>query len=83
MARPSRVPRLSARAALQDRHGRVLGVVGAGGIGHQLSDRIRVNAWDQVAFIVVLILAAVAVIDALSRALRRSVLGEAGARRAI
>jgi phosphonate transport system permease protein len=61
----------------------ILGVVGAGGIGHQLSDRIRVNAWDQVAFIVVLILATVAVIDALSRALRRGVLGEAGARRAV
>jgi phosphonate transport system permease protein len=61
----------------------IRGVVGAGGIGHQLSDRIRVNAWDQVAFIVGLILVAVAVIDALSRALRRGALGEAGARRAV
>ncbi len=59
----------------------ILGVVGAGGIGHQLSDRIRVNDWDQVAFIVLLILGAVALIDALSRAVRRQALGEARAPR--
>lgn len=59
----------------------ILGVVGAGGIGHQLSDRIRVNDWDQVAFIVLLILAAVAVIDVISRAIRRRGLGEAAGHR--
>jgi len=59
----------------------ILGVVGAGGIGHQLSDRIRVNDWDQVAFIVLLILAAVAVIDVISRAIRRRARGEAAGHR--
>jgi len=49
----------------------ILGVVGAGGIGHHLSDRIRVNNWDQVAFIVIMILIVVALIDTLSGRLRR------------
>ncbi|HEY4250122.1 MAG TPA: phosphonate ABC transporter, permease protein PhnE [Roseomonas sp.] len=48
----------------------ILGVVGAGGIGLALADRIRINNWDQAAFIVLLILAAVAVIDWGSRLLR-------------
>jgi phosphonate transport system permease protein len=61
----------------------ILGVVGAGGIGHQLSDRIRVNNWDEVAFIILLILGTVAVIDAISGVVRRQVLGEAGARRLV
>jgi Esterase-like activity of phytase len=34
-------------------------VVGAGGIGLQLADRIRVNNWDEVAFILIMILVAV------------------------
>jgi phosphonate transport system permease protein len=49
----------------------VIGIVGAGGIGAQLTDRIRLNAWDEVCFIVLLILVAVGGIDALSRRLRR------------
>jgi phosphonate transport system permease protein len=49
----------------------ILGVVGAGGIGHHLSDRIRVNSWDQVAFIVIMILIVVALIDGMSGRLRR------------
>lgn len=49
----------------------ILGLVGAGGIGLALSDRLRINNWDEVAFIVLLILAMVAVIDTGSRALRR------------
>ncbi|MBR0673798.1 phosphonate ABC transporter, permease protein PhnE [Neoroseomonas soli] len=48
----------------------ILGVVGAGGIGLALSDRIRINNWDEAAFIVLMILAMVAVIDLLSRAIR-------------
>lgn len=44
----------------------ILGVVGAGGIGFELADRIRVNEWQQVGFLILLILAAVAVIDAAS-----------------
>jgi phosphonate transport system permease protein len=56
----------------------ILGVVGAGGIGLQLSDRIRVNNWDEVGFIVLLILATVTAIDLLSRALRLRLIGAAG-----
>ena len=48
----------------------VLGVVGAGGIGYHLVERIRQNNWDEVAFLVLMILAAVTAIDAASRALR-------------
>lgn len=54
----------------------ILGVVGAGGIGMQLADRIRINAWDQVIFIVMLILAAVYAIDALSRVIRLRFIGK-------
>lgn len=49
----------------------ILGIVGAGGIGFQLSDRIRALRWDEASFIILLILAMVAAIDAASAALRR------------
>ena len=52
----------------------VLGIVGAGGIGFALADRIRINNWDEVAFIVLLILAMVAVIDFVSRRLRLKII---------
>jgi phosphonate transport system permease protein len=48
----------------------ILGIVGAGGIGLQLSDRIRVNAWAQVSFIVIMIVVLVAAIDMLSGTIR-------------
>lgn len=48
----------------------VLGIVGAGGIGLALADRIRINNWDEAAFIVLMILAMVAAIDLASRAIR-------------
>ena len=48
----------------------ILGVVGAGGIGTQLTDRIRINNWDEVCFIVLMILATVALIDTLSKEIR-------------
>jgi phosphonate transport system permease protein len=48
----------------------ILGVVGAGGIGLALGDRIRLNNWDEAAFIVLLILATVAAIDWASRRIR-------------
>ena len=48
----------------------ILGIVGAGGIGLQLSDRIRISNWDEAAFIILMILATVAVIDNLSRRIR-------------
>lgn len=53
----------------------VLGVVGAGGIGLALSDRIRINDWDQVCFIVLMILVTVSLIDLASRALRERLVG--------
>lgn len=49
----------------------ILGIVGAGGIGFELSDRIRAHRWDEVGFIIVMIVVAVALIDLLSHALRR------------
>jgi phosphonate transport system permease protein len=52
------------------REATILGLVGAGGIGLRLSERIQINAWDQVAYIIVLILITVAVIDTTSRYLR-------------
>jgi phosphonate transport system permease protein len=48
----------------------ILGVVGAGGIGFHLADRIRLNNWDEVGFIVLLILVTVGAIDALSQVIR-------------
>lgn len=44
----------------------ILGIVGAGGIGLQLADRIRVMAWDQVSLLIIMILITVYLIDALS-----------------
>ena len=52
----------------------ILGIVGAGGIGFQLSDRIRALRWDEASFIILMILGAVALIDAGSAALRRRLL---------
>lgn len=49
----------------------ILGIVGAGGIGFYLMDRIMINAWPQVAFIIILILVTVAVIDMLSHRIRK------------
>ncbi len=52
----------------------ILGVVGAGGIGLQLAERIRLDAWQEVAFIILLILVTVAVIDWISGRLRRRII---------
>ncbi|MCP1676680.1 phosphonate transport system permease protein [Natronocella acetinitrilica] len=48
----------------------ILGIVGAGGIGFHLSDRIRAHRWDEVGFIIIMIVVAVFVIDLISRYLR-------------
>jgi len=48
----------------------ILGIVGAGGIGLQLADRIRVLAWDQAAVIILLILVTVYLIDGMSHRMR-------------
>jgi phosphonate transport system permease protein len=52
----------------------ILGVVGAGGIGLQLAERIRLDDWQEVAFIILLILVTVAVIDWISGRLRRRII---------
>jgi phosphonate transport system permease protein len=49
----------------------ILGVVGAGGIGLQIAERIKVRYWDEVSFIIILLLVTVAVIDFISARLRR------------
>jgi phosphonate transport system permease protein len=48
----------------------ILGIVGAGGIGLALADRIRVLAWDQASLIIVMILVTVYLIDILSNRIR-------------
>ena len=48
----------------------ILGIVGAGGIGLHLSDRIRVNNWDEACLIIIMILVTVSVIDHLSKQIR-------------
>jgi len=53
----------------------IIGIVGAGGIGLQLSEQIRTFDFDQVAFIVLLILIAVAAIDWISGKLRFAIIG--------
>ncbi|MPZ38424.1 MAG: phosphonate ABC transporter, permease protein PhnE [Rhizobiales bacterium] len=57
----------------------ILGIVGAGGIGFQLSDRIRAHAWEEAAFILILILITVACIDSISKTLRMWIIGPSGA----
>jgi phosphonate transport system permease protein len=57
----------------------IIGIVGAGGIGLHLADAIRLNEWPQVAFLVLMILVVVALIDALSGRLRFALIGRRGA----
>lgn len=58
----------------------ILGIIGAGGIGFALSDRIRAHRWDEVGFIIIMIIVVVALIDFLSHLLRTRVI-KAGANR--
>jgi phosphonate transport system permease protein len=53
----------------------IIGVVGAGGIGLQLSEQIRVLEWRQVSFLILLILVAVVAIDTVSGHLRAAMAG--------
>lgn len=52
----------------------ILGIVGAGGIGLQLSDRIRVNNWDEACLIIIMILITVSIIDYLSKSIRMRII---------
>ncbi len=60
----------------------ILGIIGAGGIGFALSDRIRAHRWDEVGFIIIMIIVVVALIDFLSHLLRTRVI-KAGTHRPI
>jgi phosphonate transport system permease protein len=53
----------------------IIGIVGAGGIGLQLSEQIRTYDFDQVAFAVIMILITVAMIDLISSRLRFAIIG--------
>ncbi|MFC4352450.1 phosphonate ABC transporter, permease protein PhnE [Fodinicurvata halophila] len=53
----------------------ILGIVGAGGIGYQLADRLRVYEFGQASLMIILIIIAVASIDSLSGILRRRLIG--------
>ena len=54
----------------------ILGIVGAGGIGFMLSDRIAGLFWDQVWTIIFLIIAMVYIVDYLSGLIRTRVIGK-------
>ncbi len=53
----------------------IIGIVGAGGIGLQLAEQIRVLEWQKVSFIILLILIAVSAIDWISSRLRFAIIG--------
>lgn len=54
----------------------ILGIVGAGGIGYQLSERIRGHRWEEACLILIMILVTVAVIDVISKQLRQRLIGK-------
>ena len=53
----------------------IIGIVGAGGIGLQLAEQIRVLEWQKVSFLILMILIAVAAIDWISSKLRFAIIG--------
>ena len=53
----------------------IIGIVGAGGIGLQLAEQIRVLEWQKVSFLILMILIAVAAIDRISGKLRFAIIG--------
>ena len=53
----------------------IIGIVGAGGIGLQLAEQIRVLEWQKVSFLILMILVAVAAIDWISTKLRFAIIG--------
>ena len=56
----------------------IIGIVGAGGIGLHLSEQIRTLEWQHVSLLIIMILVAVALTDAIASRLRRSIAGRAG-----
>lgn len=53
----------------------IIGIVGAGGIGLELSEMIRTLEWQKVAFLIILILVTVSLIDFASTRLRAAIAG--------
>ncbi len=56
----------------------IIGIVGAGGIGLQLAEQIRVLEWQKVSFLILMVLIAVAVIDWISSKLRFAIIWPPG-----
>lgn len=54
----------------------IIGIVGAGGIGSQLAEQIRILEWQNVAFLILMILVAVTAIDFVSSRLRFAIIGK-------
>ncbi|MCA1390578.1 phosphonate ABC transporter, permease protein PhnE [Bradyrhizobium sp. IC3195] len=54
----------------------IIGIVGAGGIGLQLAEQIRVLEWQKVSFLILLILVTVSSIDWISGKLRFAIIGK-------
>jgi len=54
----------------------IIGIVGAGGIGLHLADTIRLNEWQNVSFLIILVLVTVMAIDRLSTRLRFALIGK-------
>jgi phosphonate transport system permease protein len=54
----------------------IIGIVGAGGIGLELSEMIRTLEWQKVSFLIILILVTVSIIDRLSTMLRGAIAGD-------
>ncbi len=53
----------------------IIGIVGAGGIGLYLSEEIRVLEWQRAAFLILMVLVTVAIIDQVSQRLRAAIVG--------
>jgi len=53
----------------------IIGIVGAGGIGLQLAEQIRVLEWQKVSFLILMVLVTVAAIDWISGKLRFAIIG--------
>jgi phosphonate transport system permease protein len=54
----------------------IIGIVGAGGIGLHLFEQIRVLEWQQVSFLILMVLITVAAIDWMSQRLRSTIIGQ-------
>lgn len=56
----------------------IIGIVGAGGIGLYLSEEIRVLEWQRAAFLILMVLVTVVIIDQISQRLRAAIMGNRG-----